>query len=75
MSKALHDYWDANGYVDEGITGYIDPYVGSCPAGSAPLYESWWPGGDHLYTMSLAEWNAVTWYIQQPIVGCMWTTP
>lgn len=74
MSKALHDYWDANGYVDEGVTGYLDPFTGSCPTGSAPLYESWYPPGDHLYTMNLAEYNSVTWYVQQGIVGCMWTT-
>ncbi|MDP4000572.1 MAG: SdrD B-like domain-containing protein [bacterium] len=82
MSKSSHDYWNAHGYVSEGITGYLYPYNATddaagrtgCPTGSDPLYESWWPGGDHLYTMSKAEWDAVTWYVKQPIVGCMWTT-
>ena len=77
MSKDSHDYWDANGYVDEGITGYLYPYTGTCPAGTGPLYEAWWPGGDHLYTMSAYEGSAgylnPLGYLPQPIVGCMWT--
>lgn len=71
--------------TQKGIAGYMYPYDATddaagrtgCPAGSAPLYRSFYISGaarDHLYTMNLAEWNSVTWYAHEGVTGCMWTT-
>jgi type II secretory pathway pseudopilin PulG len=49
------------GYIDEGISGYIMPYTGACPAGTRPLYQLYSSYlGDHFYTTNFSEYNSGT---------------
>jgi hypothetical protein len=53
------------GWFYEFIQAYV--YNVQVP-GTQPLYRLWNGGvGDHFYTMSLAEYNAVTWYTKEGV--------
>ncbi|MEX2043527.1 MAG: SdrD B-like domain-containing protein [Patescibacteria group bacterium] len=61
-----------------GIAGYMRPLNAGCRNGTVPWYRKFYLDGsgtrDHFYTASLAERNAVTWYRDEGITGCLWTT-
>lgn len=68
------DLWVAR----RGIAGYMQPLGAGCRNGAVPWYRKFYIDGtgtrDHFYTASLAERNAVTWYSDEGITGCLWRT-
>lgn len=58
-SSAERDIAVANGATYEGITGYVIPFTGTCPAGTMILYRLYSDSlTDHFYTVNWQEYGS-----------------